>query len=133
MMSQGSVIFPEKPLSKGEQWTRELTTELPYGTMKSTIVFTYAGQTKKGLHRIDAKTKITIEPAANVPFQIKMTESEGHGIYMFDAKKGLILASGLKQTMNMEITAAGQTTKQSVVTDISMRLRDAETKVSSRK
>jgi len=122
MMSQGSVIFPEKPLSRGDHWKREIDTELPYGTMKSIIIFTYAGKTSKGLHRIDAKTEITIKPNDNAPFQMKMTDSQGHGVYLFDAQRGLILASGLKQTMNMEVLAAGQTTKQSVVTDVSMRL-----------
>ncbi|MBL4886161.1 MAG: hypothetical protein JKY95_16720 [Planctomycetaceae bacterium] len=126
MMSQGSVIFPDKPLAPGDTWQRDLTTDLPYGTMKSVIVFKYTGRTEKGLHRIDAVTKISIEPNANIPFQIKMTESEGHGIYMFDATQGVILASGLKQTMNMEITAVGQSTKQSVITDISMRLVEAK-------
>jgi len=132
MMSQGNVIFPEKTLSVGEKWKRELTTELPFGLMKSLVVFTYSGETKEGLHRIDAITTISIEPKENLPFQIKMTESQGRGVYMFDAKRGLILASGLKQVMNMEIQAAGQNTKQSVTTDISMRLVNAEAKVSLR-
>ncbi len=133
MMSQGSVIFPEKSLSAGDEWKRELTTELPFGMMKSLIVFTYSGQTKDGLHRIDARTTITIEPNANLPFQIKMTESQGRGVYMFDARRGLIIASGLKQVMNMEIQAAGQNTKQSVTTDISMRLVEAASNVSVQK
>ncbi len=132
MMSQGSVIFPGKALAVGDQWNRDLTTELPFGMMKSHIVFTYSGQTKNGLHRIDAQTTISIEPKKNLPFQIKMTESQGRGVYMFDADRGLVLASGLKQVMNMEILAAGESTKQSVATDISMRLVNTEANVSLR-
>ena len=132
MMSQGSIVFPDKTLSVGEKWKRELTTELPFGLMKSLIVFTYAGKTSDGLHRIDAQTTISIEPKENLPFQIKMTESRGRGIYMFDAKRGLVLASGLKQQMNMEILAAGQNTKQSVTTEISMKLVNADEKLSLR-
>ncbi|HBN79523.1 MAG TPA: hypothetical protein DD473_27615 [Planctomycetaceae bacterium] len=122
MLSQGSIVFPDKPLNVGDQWTRNMSTELPFGSMKSTIVFTYAGRTKDGLDRINAATKISLEPKPNSPFQVQMKASEGEGVYLFDTRRGCILASGLKQTMNLELSAIGQKLEQTVTTDISMRL-----------
>ena len=122
MLSQGSVIFPDKTLNVGDQWTRNMSTELPFGKMNSTIVFTYAGRTKDGLDRINATTKISLEPKPGSPFQVQMKASDGEGVYLFDTRRGCILASGLKQTMNLEISAIGQKLEQTVTTDISMRL-----------
>lgn len=122
MISQGSVIFPEKAVSVNDQWTRELSTDLPFGTMKSTVVLTYAGQTPEGLHRINAATRISMIPKEGIPFQVAVKEADGRGVYLFDANRGRIYASALKQTLDLELSAAGQTMKQHVVTDVTMRL-----------
>ncbi|MCG6155410.1 hypothetical protein [Rubinisphaera margarita] len=122
MLSQGSVVFPDRPLQRNDTWTRELSTELPFGRMNSQIEFTYAGRTKEGFDRIDAVTRISLEPKPNSPFQIEMKTADGEGVYLFDPRHGCILASGLKQTMDMELSAIGQSLKQSVTTEISMRL-----------
>jgi len=122
MLSQGSVVFPDRPLQRNDTWTRELSTELPFGKMNSQIEFKYAGRTKEGFDRIDAVTRISLEPKPNSPFQIEMKAADGEGVYLFDPRHGCILASGLKQTMDMELTAIGQSLKQSVTTEISMRL-----------
>lgn len=122
MISQGSVIFPERPVQLNQSWTRDLNTALPFGTMTSTIQLTYAGLTKEGLHRINATSKISLTPKEGNPFQVTMRAADGRGIYLFDADRGCIYASALKQTMDLEMTAAGQTLQQKVVTDITMRL-----------
>ncbi len=122
MISQGSIIFPEGPLRLNQSWTRELTTELPFGIMTSTIELTYAGTTKEGLHRINATSKIALAAKEGALFQVTMKSADGRGIYLFDAERGCIYASALKQNMDLEMSALGQTVQQTVVTDITMRL-----------
>ena len=122
MIAQGSIILPDHPVAVQDQWTRELTADLPFGTMKSTILLTYAGVTKEGLHRIDAVSKISLTPRSGAAFDVTMKAADGRGVYLFDADRGCVYASALKQAMDLELSAAGQTLQQHVVTDITLRL-----------
>ncbi|MCA8986498.1 MAG: hypothetical protein KDA78_02585 [Planctomycetaceae bacterium] len=122
MLSQGSVVFPEQAVKVGEKWSRELSTELPFGTMKSVIDYEYAGRTADGLDRIDATTRISLTPKEGSPFQVTVKGADGQGVYLFDPQRGCVLASGLKQQMLLELSAVGQTLEQTVTTEISMKL-----------
>ncbi|MFN3161599.1 MAG: DUF6263 family protein [Rubinisphaera brasiliensis] len=132
MISQGSLIFPQRAVAVNESWTRELSTDLPFGTMKSNVILTYAGQTPEGLHRIDAKSKISLIPKEGTPFQVTLKSADGQGVYLFDESRGCVYASALKQQMDLEMSALGQTIKQNVVTDITMRLVEQNTRTAGR-
>jgi len=132
MISQGSLIFPARPLAVNDSWTRELSTDLPFGAMKSNVVLTYAGRTPEGLHRIDARSKISLEPKDGTPFQVTLKSADGQGVYLFDESRGCVYASALKQEMDLEMSALGQTIEQNVVTDITMRLVEQNTRTAGR-
>lgn len=130
MLSQG-IVFPDHPVSVNDQWTRELMTDLPFGVMISKVQLTYAGVTKEGLHRINAVSHISLVPKPEVPFQINVKGADGRGVYLFDANRGCIYASALNQKLHLEISAAGQTIDQNVVTDVTMKLIEPASRTSS--
>jgi hypothetical protein len=112
MIQQSSVSFPKEAISKGKSWDKTVEVKLPFGVMKLETTYTYQGPETLGnspLEKIDTKSAVTIEPAANANIALKIKSADVNGTIYFDNKAGRIAELTQTQKMLMEISAAGQT------------------------
>lgn len=121
LTSQAAISFPEKPLAVGDSWSQSTDLKLPFGKLTTTRTMRYAGRDEHGLEKIIIQTKLTMEPAPNAPVSMKITQGGGQGELLFDPLRGRVHASQLKQTMEAEITVAGQTLQQKNETTVNLR------------
>lgn len=126
MMTQGNINFPSKPVAKGDSWNSENEIKLPFGTMKTEITYTYAGQQASGLHKIDGVMKLSIEKddENSSPVQLDIKDSEGKGVFLFDNEKGHLAETKFDQSMKMVMSVGGQNIEQSITTNLEMSLKD---------
>ncbi len=129
MMGQSSVAFPEEPVQAGDEWEDDLTMKMPFGQLNVHRTSTYRGTNEDGLHVIDLKMQMEVEPVDNAPATMKLGDSEGTGTLLFDHDKGRIVSVEVTQVMDMEVTAAGQTIDSEVTT--TMTLKDEAAQASS--
>lgn len=121
LTSQAGISFPEKPLEVGDSWSQSSDLKLPFGKLTTTRTMQYAGRNEQGLEKIIIQTKLTMEPAPNAPVSMKITQGGGQGELLFDPLRGRVHTSQLKQTMEAEITVAGQTLQQKNETTVNLK------------
>jgi hypothetical protein len=107
-------IVPNKPVAKGESWTRDSKLSLgPIGSYKNTYKYTYEGQDDKNkdLAKVKVDTTLTYEPPTDpgegLPFRIKeakLTSKDASGDVRFDVKKGRLEESNLKLKLEGDLT-----------------------------
>ncbi len=114
MVSQGSVVFPETPIKKGDQWDNKLEMKMPFGKMKIHQKNTYQGTNDDGLHVIGIDLDMSLVPDENQPFKMTIKESTSEGTMLFDNRIGRLIKSKIIQKMTIEMEIQGQTIEQEI-------------------
>jgi hypothetical protein len=127
LSTQSAIAFPEKPLAVGDAWDQAIDLKLPIGKLITTKTTRYAGKNDAGFEKLGVSTKLTMEPAANAPVSMKLTNGKGEGEILFDPARGRLHSSTLKQTMAAELSAGGQTIQQKSETEVTLRLDEGTT------
>jgi hypothetical protein len=105
LLRQAAVECPEQALAPGGNWSVELTTPSPLGTLKQNRTYTLieqevvAGNT---LERINITGQLEIEPNEKAPSKLKLLDQELTGTMTFDAGAGRLLSSDSKQKLTTE-------------------------------
>lgn len=125
-MSDGGVVLPAEPVSKGKTWSHSLKADLPFGKITSDTQYTYEGQEEKDgkkLETFDLKPKIKIEPAGKDGLKITIKETEAKGKAWFDNMAGIVVEQTLELTMVMDVEVMGMNLTQHLVQNTIVRLK----------
>ena len=124
MLSQGGLILPAGPVSKGDSWKNTVDLKMPFGKMTAVVDYTYQGPAEDGapLEKIGLKTKATLEPDPKSPLKLTMKSQDCKGTAYFDNRAGRLREVVNDQTMDMESTVGDMTFKQHMVQKVVMRL-----------
>jgi hypothetical protein len=112
MMQQSQVAFPKEAVSKGKSWNKKVEMKMPFGTMKIDTNYTYQGPETRNntqLEKIDSKSTVTMEPAADAKISLKVKSADVKGTIYFDNKAGKLVEISQTQKMVMETSVMGQT------------------------
>ena len=112
-----SLVFPNKPIAKGNRWSREIRLNVPFGTMTVSGYHRYLGTEASGdkpLHRFSFDAVVTIEPRENAPVQIEVADSKQKVDLYVDAAVTHVVRSKSELRMEQRITAQGRTLNQTV-------------------
>jgi len=112
MMQQSGLPLPKEALSKGKTWNKAVQVKTPAGVMKIDTTYTYQGPETRNnaqLEKIDFKSAITMEPAADAKITVKVKSAEAKGTAYFDNKAGKLVETSQTQKLSMEVAAMGQT------------------------
>ncbi len=121
MMGQSSMAFPEEPVSVGDEWEDDLTMRMPFGQLNVHRTSTYQGTNDDGLHVIDLKMEMNVEPSEDAQATMKLGDSEGTGTLLFDNARGRIVSVEVTKAMDMEVSASGQTINSEVTTKMTLK------------
>lgn len=124
MVSQGVLVLPKDPVSKGQNWTFKTDGKIPFGIMHVTNKMTYEGPAgSKGLEKIGIVPSVVIEPDPNAPFKLKMKTNTGEGTAIFDNDAGRIVQLNMVQNMEADVNAFGRDMTQSSRTTMLLKLK----------
>ena len=101
-------------MNEGDSWSDEITMKMPFGEMQVDRTSTYQGTNDDGLHVIDISLEMTVKPGDNPQMKLSIKDSTASGKLLFDNEAGRIVNLDLKQTITMEISAAGQQINQEI-------------------
>jgi hypothetical protein len=76
------------------------------------------------LEQIALKPKMTIEADNNADVSVKIKSQDAKGTAYFDNKAGRFVEMKMTQTMEMEVSAGGQTLSQKIEKTVSMKLNE---------
>ncbi len=127
MIGEVGLTLPEGAATKGKSWTKEVALKMPFGKMKVDNTNTYEGPTSrdgKQVEQIALKPKMTMEADGNAGFSIKLKSQDAKGTAYFDNKAGRFVETKMNQTMEMEISAMGQTINQKIEQTVTVKLND---------
>ncbi len=129
MIELTAVVFPEKPVKKGESWKRQSSVEMGMvGTLKIDVEYTHAGADKVGeVECVKFTSKITIafDGGEGSMVKIEVKKQENSGATWFDAARGEVMKSTYKTKMTMGIEAGGQEFEQAQESSYEMeRVKD---------
>ena len=108
VVEQSILTLPDAGIADGATWNKKMENKLgPIGTQKFDTTLTYSGVEKRDgleLAKIDTKTEMTFEPNpdSDADIEMEVTEQEGKGSVLFDAKKGRVVESTNEQKMTLE-------------------------------
>jgi hypothetical protein len=92
----GGGQLPDKAVQSGDTWPAEGEIKTPYGVLKQTGEFTYAGpQTVASamLEKIELKSTAKLAPDAAAPLKLTGVEQTKTGVLLFDAAAGRAVSS----------------------------------------
>jgi hypothetical protein len=124
LMSQASMVLPEKPLTKGDMWSNTIETKSGPIKVRVTNRYTFDGPTMLGNRKLDKitwKPTTTFQMEDNAPFEMKIKSQEGEGTVYFDRGAGRLVETTMTQTMELE---SGQMFTQKIQTGVKMKLVD---------
>jgi hypothetical protein len=125
LFEQSSVVLPEKAVAPGTTWVQKRSVETAgLGNMDIDTTYTDKGEVpgKPGLRMIDGAVKMQIKPGENSPVTMRVIKQDNAAKFLFNTTAGHLSSSEIKQNMQMEISAQGQTLKQDLVQTVSMKL-----------
>jgi hypothetical protein len=126
MASQGGVMLPQEPVTKGKTWDQKLEVKTPLGKTIVSNAYTYDGEiTRDGkkLQAINVKPSTKIESDPNAQAQVKVKSVEGKGTSYFDNSAGRIVETTSTQETDQEISANGMTIGQTINQTTTMKLQ----------
>ncbi|MFO0889172.1 MAG: DUF6263 family protein [Isosphaeraceae bacterium] len=126
LISQSSLSLPEAALEPGKSWDQKSRLAMPMiGTMVMDKTYTYQGPAGggAGVHKIELKTKVNLEPAADSNVAVKITSQEGKGEFSFDPQAGRVVKSRIDDQMQMSLSVQGQNIEQTTKTVTTMELK----------
>jgi hypothetical protein len=112
MADPAFAVVPNKPVKKGDTWTRESKLNMgPIGTYDTTYKYTYEGKDGK-LDKIKVETTLKYSPpstdaGAVLPFKIKQADlksKEATGTVLFDNEKGRLDSSETNLKLEGKLT-----------------------------
>ena len=112
MMQQSALSLPKEAVSKGKTWNKKVEMKMPFGVMTIDTTYTYQGPETRNnaqLEKIDAKSTISLEPAADAAVALKIKSSDVKGTMYFDNKAGRLIETSQTQKMVLETSVGGQT------------------------
>jgi hypothetical protein len=116
MIELTAIVFPDKPIKKGESWKRQSSVEMGMvGTLKIDVESTHAGTDKVGdveCAKFTSKITIAFDTGENGMVKIEIKSQENSGATWFDPARGEIMKSTYKTKMKMGIEAGGQEFEQ---------------------
>jgi hypothetical protein len=127
MSDPAFAVVPDKPVKKGDTWTRKATLNMgPIGTFDTEYKYTYEGTDENKLHKIKVETSLKYQPpgpnagGGALPFKIMkadLNSKDSSGTILFDTTKGRVSSSDMtmKLTGTLEIEIGG--TASSVTLD----------------
>jgi len=106
------VLFPEKPVAKGDQWKGRLkTTVLDVGRLKADYTFTLAEIERVG-DDVQARIKVagaaTLEKDPDVEVDAKLAEYEEAGEIVFSITRGRVVRSTVDGRLKIEVRGAAE-------------------------
>jgi hypothetical protein len=123
MINQGGLVLAKGPVTKGDTWTQNMNTKMPFGTMKVTNTMTYEGPAAGGQQKIAMSPVVSLDADPNSPVTIKMKGGTGKGEAVFDNAAGRVVEVNITQNMQMEISASGQDITQNIRTTTVLKLK----------
>ncbi len=121
------LVVPREAVVRGKTWEQKTEVKLWFGQLKTRLVYTYEGpvvRRDRKLEQISLATQITLESDPDAPFQVELKRQDGQGTAYFDNAAGRLVELTLNQTMQMEISAMGQTAQQSLKQTTALKLQD---------
>jgi len=116
MIDLTAVVFPDKPVKKGESWKRQSSVEMGMvGTLKIDVEYTHAGADKVGeVECVKFTSKITIafDAGDGGMVKVEIKKQENSGATWFDPARAEVMKSTYKTKMTMAIEAGGQEFEQ---------------------
>jgi hypothetical protein len=112
MADPAFAAIPEKPIKKGETWTKKSKMNMgPIGTYDTEYKYTYEGKDGK-LDKIKQDTTLTYtapgaDAGAVLPFKIKSADlksKDATGTILFDSEKGRVDSTELKMKLDGKLT-----------------------------
>jgi hypothetical protein len=127
MFEQSSMVLPEKPVSPGTTWQQKRSVETAgIGNLDIDVTYTDKGpaEGKPNLREIDGAVSMQFRAPENAAVTISVKDQDASAKFFFDAAGGFLSRSELKQKMQMEIAAGGQSMTQDINQTVAMRLKD---------
>lgn len=119
LMTQATIVFPEKALSRGDTWNQTKNVNMPFGTMVLDNTYTYEGPSDR-TDKIGVAVKIAIEPKEDSPIAIKVASQDSKGVFHFDSNAGILRGSELTQKMRLQLKVADGELMQDVESTVKM-------------
>jgi hypothetical protein len=143
MADPAFAAVPDKPVKKGDTWTKESKLNLgPIGNYSTTYKYTYEGPQDK-LHKIKVETTLVYQPpatsaAGGLPFSIKSADlksKEATGTILFDKEKGRVDSSemNLKLEGKLQIDIGGMTTEVELAQTQKTTIKTSDTDPTTKK
>jgi hypothetical protein len=130
LFEQSSLLLPEKAIAPGTTWVQKRSVETAgLGNMDIDTTYTDKGDVpgKPGLRMIDGDVKMEMKAGANSPVSMRVVSQNNAAKFLFNTTAGHLSSSEIKQNMQMEISAQGQTLKQDLIQTVSMKLAGEST------
>lgn len=124
---QAAVALPVDPVKVGSTWEQSNDNAFPFGTMTTKRIYKYLGP-EKDLEKVGIEVNLSITPKEASAAAIKLENSKGTGQILFNNRTGRLHENKVSQSMNMQVTAGGQTINQKVVTETTVRREGADGK-----
>jgi hypothetical protein len=126
-IAQGALVFPEKPLKRGEEWTNKVEVNNPQaGKQVTEMTYKYVGPKE-----IDGVSYAVFEPSLKMTFegtpqvQMKVSEQESSGEVLFNIAEGRLHSTKLDQKVTIDVTVMGQAMKQKIDQTIEVKVAPA--------
>lgn len=126
LMGHSGLVMPLQAVKKGDTWSQKVSVKMPFGKIDTEMKYTYQGpETVEGktLEKISFVPHMTVEPDANAPFAMKVTDQKGDGTMYFDPEAGRLQEMRLNQTTEMSVTVANMNIGQKMDQSVSMKLK----------
>ncbi|RUL89140.1 DUF6263 family protein [Tautonia sociabilis] len=108
MISQATLVLPERPVEAGASWSRTAELPTPQGELTLTSTFSYEGL-QDNLATIGLTLTVdAIRPNADAPFRLEVGDQAGSGSYSFDPALGVLRSSRVSQSLTFLITVMDQ-------------------------
>lgn len=99
LWEQSTLLFPSRPLKKGDQWEQTVTTNLPTGKLTTKRRCTYAGTVEDGMEKITVELEAAFEPAKSSTRVWELTSNSGDGEVYLNPRSGHIARSRFTQQL----------------------------------
>lgn len=122
MLSQSSVVLPEKPVSEGAKWETKFSSAAQAGGAAVTVSYVYAGTVQvdgKELEQLNVTmvVKLLESKLPDAP-RLNIKKQASSGTMYFDNQAGAMSHSEIKQLMQIEGQIGAMSLLQQTMTDV---------------
>lgn len=123
LLSQTSVILPNRSVDIGDTWESAQTLELPFATIEMRPEMSLE-EIRQGNATIGYRPSIQLVPKKNAAVQVTLKGSDGSGQITFDVDRGRIVEMQLNMNMDLVSMAQGRSVSQKVRQQTTMELAE---------